>query len=69
MILSNPTKGLQLEIDQDMLNKYLTWYKYLSYWQEITMGVQVLTDMPGHRRHIDTVNLEKHDELYWLAKC
>jgi hypothetical protein len=22
----------------------------------------------GHRRHADTPNLEKHDELYWLAK-
>lgn len=68
MILSNPTKGLQPEIDEDKLNKYPGGYKYLSYWQEITMGVRVLTDMPGHRRHIDTVNLEKYDELYWLAK-
>jgi hypothetical protein len=32
------------------------------------MGVNVLLDMPGHRRHVGTVNLEKHDLLYWLAK-
>ncbi|CAH0024582.1 unnamed protein product, partial [Clonostachys rhizophaga] len=64
MILNHPTKGLQLEMDEDKLNNYPAGYKYLSYWQEITMGVRVLTDMPGHRRRIDTLNLKKHDELY-----
>ncbi|RYC80578.1 hypothetical protein BFJ63_vAg16538 [Fusarium oxysporum f. sp. narcissi] len=66
MILGNPTKALQIEIDEDKLKKYPPGY--LAYWQEITMGVRVLMDMPGHRRHIGTVNLEKHDELYGLAK-
>ncbi|KAG5654848.1 hypothetical protein KAF25_002880 [Fusarium avenaceum] len=68
MILCNPAQALQLEIDEAKLNKFPAGYRYLSYWQEATMGIKVLMDMPGHRRHIGTVNLEKHDELYWLAK-
>ncbi|KAH6685500.1 Pea pathogenicity protein 2 [Plectosphaerella plurivora] len=57
------------EVDEERLKKYPPGYKYLAYWQETTMGgVAVLLDMPGHRRHVGTVNLEKHDELYWLAK-
>lgn len=47
---------------------YPPGYRYLAYFQEKTMGVEVLMDMPGHRRHEGTRNLEKHDELYWQAK-
>jgi hypothetical protein len=32
------------------------------------MGVTVLKDMPGHRRHAGTACGEKHDLLYRLAK-
>jgi hypothetical protein len=32
------------------------------------MGVSVLADMPGHRSHVGTVNIEKHDLLYQQAK-
>lgn len=55
-------------MEEEKLQKYPLGYRYLAYWQEATMGVKVLLDMPGHRRHVDTVNLEKHDLLYRLAK-
>lgn len=32
------------------------------------MGFNVLLDMPGHRRHVGTMNKKKHDLLYHLAK-
>lgn len=67
MILANPGKPSPI-IDEDKLSTYPPGYRYLAYWQEATMGVQVLLDMPGHRRHVGTVNLEKHDLLYVLAK-
>jgi hypothetical protein len=64
-----PTQPGQFpQVDKERLKKYPPGYKYLAYWQEATMGIEVLLDMPGHRRHTGTVNLEKHDELYWLAK-
>ncbi|EEU38514.1 uncharacterized protein NECHADRAFT_73962 [Fusarium vanettenii 77-13-4] len=66
MIPVNPAKFPQ--VDEDKLKAYPPGYKYLAYWQETAMGIKVLLDMPGHRRHVGTVNLEKHDELYWLAK-
>ncbi|KAK2595498.1 hypothetical protein QQS21_006773 [Conoideocrella luteorostrata] len=55
-------------VDDERLKAYPSGYRYLAYWQEATMGVKVLMDMPGHRRHEGTKNLEKHDELYWKAK-
>ncbi|KAM0554868.1 hypothetical protein ACHAPJ_006603 [Fusarium lateritium] len=66
MIPANPAKFP--EVDEAKLATYPPGYKYLAYWQEATMGVKVLLDMPGHRRHVGTVNLDKHNELYWLAK-
>ena len=54
-------------IDDDKLNSYPEGYKCLAYCQELTMGVTVLKDMPGHRRHTGTANGEKHDLLYRLA--
>lgn len=62
----NPTRVPA--IDEGAAQKYPPGYRYLAYFQELTMGVKVLMDMPGHRRHVGTVNLEKHDELYWQSK-
>lgn len=55
-------------IDQVKLEGYPEGYKFLAYFQEETMGVKVLGDLPGHRRHVGTKNGESHDNLYWLAK-
>ncbi|KAL6404364.1 catabolic 3-dehydroquinase [Ilyonectria robusta] len=66
VIPTNPAKVPV--IDEEKLKTYPPGYKYLAYFQEATMGVAVLGDMPGHRRHVGTVNLEKHDLLYWQAK-
>lgn len=66
VIPANPARYPAM--DEERLKKYPPGYRYLAYWQEYTMGVSVLLDMPGHRRHVGTVNLEKHDLLYWLAK-
>jgi len=65
LIPVNPTKIPM--IDDDKLNSYPEGYKCLAYCQELTMGVTVLKDMPGHRRHTGTANGEKHDLLYRLA--
>ncbi|KAK7429109.1 hypothetical protein QQZ08_004324 [Neonectria magnoliae] len=66
VIPTNPAKIPT--IDEEKLKLYPPGYKYLAYFQEATMGVTVLADMPGHRRHVGTPNLEKHDLLYWQAK-
>lgn len=55
-------------VDEEKLNSYPEGYKCLAYCQELTMGVTVLKDMPGHRRHVGTACGEKHDLLYRLAK-
>ncbi|KAJ6108658.1 hypothetical protein N7523_009981 [Penicillium sp. IBT 18751x] len=62
----NPNKVPKL--DEVKLASYPEGYKCLAYCQELTMGVSVLKDMPGHRRHVGTVNGEKHDLLYQQAK-
>lgn len=62
----NPNKVPK--IDEAKLNSYPEGYKCLSYCQELTMGISVLKDMPGHRRHVGTANGEKHDLMYRLAK-
>lgn len=56
------------KVDEDRARIYPPGYRYLAYFQEETMEVKVLMDMPGLRRHIGTDNLEKHDMLYWQAK-
>ncbi|KAK7408072.1 hypothetical protein QQX98_009787 [Neonectria punicea] len=66
VIPTNPAKIPT--IDEEKLKLYPPGYKYLAYFQEATMGVTVLADMPGHRRHVGTPNLEKHDLLYRQAK-
>lgn len=67
LIPVNPLKVPVL--DEEKLKAYPQGYRFLAYCQEATMGVKVLMDMPGHRRHVDTPNGEKHDALYWQAKA
>ncbi|KAI0133508.1 hypothetical protein BJ170DRAFT_606506 [Xylariales sp. AK1849] len=67
LIATNP--GVFPNLDIEKLNTYPDGYKYLAYCQEATMGVTVLKDMPGHRRHAGTVNGDKHDLLYRQAKA
>jgi len=66
IIPSNPSRIP--EVDEEKAKMYPPGYRYLAYFQEKTMGVKVLLDMPGHRRQVGTENLEKHDLLYWQAK-
>jgi hypothetical protein len=57
------------KIDEDKLNAYPRGYKCLSYCQELTMGVEVLKDMPGHAQQDGgTVMGGKHNELYEMSK-
>jgi len=56
------------KLDETKLESYPPGYKCLAYCQELTMGITVLPDMPGHRRHVGTKNGDKHDLLYQLAK-
>lgn len=65
LIAVNPGKVPKL--DEHKLKEYPPGYRYLAYCQELTMGVTVLKDMPGHRRD-GGANGEKHDLLYWLCK-
>ncbi|KAK7709587.1 hypothetical protein SLS57_008642 [Botryosphaeria dothidea] len=55
-------------VDKEKLERYPAGYKCLAYCQEETMGVDVLKDMPGHRREAGTVNGEKHNLLYIQTK-
>ncbi|OAL00305.1 hypothetical protein IQ06DRAFT_347678 [Phaeosphaeriaceae sp. SRC1lsM3a] len=56
------------KVDLKKLQSYPEGYKCLAYCQEATMGVSVLKDMPGHRRHEGTPAGEKHDFLYRQSK-
>ncbi|KAH6699706.1 pathogenesis associated protein [Leptodontidium sp. 2 PMI_412] len=55
-------------LSEEKLAKFPSGYRYLGYCQEETMGIQVLLDLPGHRREADNINGQKHDILYWQAK-
>lgn len=71
LIPVNPNKIPAL--DEEELKKFPSGYRYLAYCQEKTMGVQVLLDMPGHRREngVDGGSQacgDKHDLLYWQCK-
>lgn len=66
LIPVNPGKVPKL--DGDALAAYPNGYRFLAYCQERTMGVQVLRDMPGHRREAGNANGQKHDLLYWQCK-
>jgi len=61
-------------LDQDHLQTFPSGYRYLAYCQEISMGVKVLRNMPGHNRENGVRGGsreagEKHDLLYWQAKA
>ncbi|KAF2499976.1 putative pathogenesis associated protein Pep2 [Lophium mytilinum] len=66
LIPINPNKVPKL--DEAKLATYPSGYRYLAYCQELTMGVKVMLDMPGHRREGDSVCGKKHDQLYWQCK-
>ena len=59
-------------IDDALLQAFPSGYRYLAYCQQKTMGVQVRTDMPGHRRERgeggSKIAADKHDLLHWQAK-
>lgn len=56
-------------LDEEKLAGYPSGYRYLAYLQEATMGVKVLLDMPGHRRENESINGQKHNELYMQCKA
>lgn len=57
------------KIDQTLVEKYPVGYRYLAYCQEKMMGVEVIKDLPGHRREGDgTANGRNHDILYRQIK-
>lgn len=66
LIPINPNKVPK--IDDAKLETYPQGYKCLAYCQELTMGVTVSRDMPGHRRHEGTPSGDKHDLLYKQGK-
>ncbi|KAH7025354.1 putative pathogenesis associated protein Pep2 [Macrophomina phaseolina] len=66
LIPVNPSKVPK--VDEKRLAGFPAGYRCLAYCQEVVLGLDVLKDMPGHRREVGTVNGEKHDELYVLAK-
>ncbi|RFU80172.1 pathogenesis associated pep2 [Trichoderma arundinaceum] len=66
LIPVNPNKVPKL--DEAKLDTYPPGYKYLAYCQELTMGVSVSKEMPGHRKHAGTAPGDKHDMLYRQAK-
>jgi len=58
------------KIDHAKAMEYPVGYRYLAYCQEVTMGIKVLRDLPGHGRESgSTVNGEKHDMLYRQVKA
>lgn len=67
LIPINPAKVPVL--DEERLKSYPDGYKMLAYCQEATMGVSVLRDMPGHRRHAGTPSGDRHDLLYRQARA
>ncbi|CAG8005709.1 unnamed protein product [Penicillium salamii] len=57
------------KLDAEKLSTFPVGYRYLGYCQEMTMGVKVIRDLPGHRRETGTANREKHDLLYRQIKA
>lgn len=66
LIPVNPNKVPKL--DEAKLDTYPPGYKCLAYCQELTMGVNVSKEMPGHRKHAGTASGDMHDILYRQAK-
>lgn len=55
-------------LDKEKLKTYPPGYRFLTYFQEATMGVTVKKDMPGHRRENDSPTGKVHNILYWQCK-
>jgi hypothetical protein len=55
-------------IDDALLNKFPEGYRYLAYCQEKVLGLEIMVDMPGHRREDQSLCGKKHDLLYMQAK-
>ncbi|PVH69069.1 PEP2-like protein [Cadophora sp. DSE1049] len=66
MIPVNPNKVPI--VDEKRLAGFPVGYRYLSYCQEVTLGIKIILDMPGHRRENDNPNGKKHNLLYWQCK-
>ena len=71
MIPVNPNRVPK--VDEEKLKEYPNGYRYLAYAQELTMGVTVLKDLPGHRRENGFAGGseacgKKHDLLYMQCK-
>ena len=67
LIPVNPAIVPKLDVQKSA--EFPVGYRYLGYCQEMTMGVKVIKDLPGHRREIGTPNREKHDVLYRQIKA
>lgn len=67
LIPVNPNKIPK--VDEEHLNRFPKGYRYLAYCQEVTMGVKVKTDMPGHISEGDSPAGKAHDLLYEQAKA
>ena len=57
------------ELDDELLKTFPSGYRYLAYCQKTTMGLEVMTDLPGNCREKEIeggnrVASEKHDLLY-----
>lgn len=66
LIPVNPCKVPKL--DEARLETYPPGYRYLSYCQEVALGLQVKRDMPGHPREGESLNKKMHDTLLWQCK-
>ncbi|KIW15439.1 hypothetical protein PV08_05485 [Exophiala spinifera] len=61
------------ELDQCLLDRFPSGYRYLAYCQQKLMGLPVDTGLPGHNRERRTHGgsheaARMHDLLYWQAK-
>lgn len=61
-------------IDDDLLATFPAGYTCLAYCQQVTMGVNIAKDMPGHLLNrgaegATKVAGEMHDKLYWNLSC
>lgn len=64
LIPVDPNRVLQIDAARAPVG-----YRYLAYCQEMLMGVDVIKDLPGHRRAGDKIaNGRKHDVLYKQIK-
>jgi hypothetical protein len=62
------------DLEQALLQHFPSGYRYLAYCQQVTMGITVAPDLPGHNRERrpeggSMQSAAKHDVLYWQAKA